>query len=130
MDIAFGDCLFVGGFQYALILVNCDTQYNWAFGLRNLSLDTILSAIWIFQAAAGSLARCFYCKCDHKLFGTAISKYLIDNQSKVVAAPAKWQSSNSLVESHWKTMVHMAHAYLTEKQIPRTFWFYAIVHLA
>ncbi len=26
MDIAFGDCLSVGGFQYALILVNCDTQ--------------------------------------------------------------------------------------------------------
>jgi hypothetical protein len=79
MDIAFGDCLSVGGFQYALILVNRDTQYNWAFGLRNLSLDPILSAIWIFWAAAGSLARCFYCKCDHKLFGTAISKYLIDN---------------------------------------------------
>jgi hypothetical protein len=53
-----------------------------------------------------------------------------NNQSKVVAAPAKWQLSNGLVELHWKTMVHMAHAYLTEKQMPRTFWFYAIVHLA
>jgi hypothetical protein len=41
-----------------------------------------------------------YCNCDHKLFGTAISKYLIDNLSKVVAAPAKWQSSNGLVKSH------------------------------
>jgi hypothetical protein len=27
-------------------------------------------------------------------------------------------------------MVHMARAYLTEKQMPRTFWFYAIVHSA
>jgi hypothetical protein len=27
-------------------------------------------------------------------------------------------------------MVHMACAYLTEKQMPRTFWFYAIVHAA
>ena len=27
-------------------------------------------------------------------------------------------------------MVHMARAYLTEKQMPRVFWFYAIVHAA
>jgi hypothetical protein len=27
-------------------------------------------------------------------------------------------------------MVHMARAYLTEKQMLQTFWFYAIVHLA
>jgi hypothetical protein len=27
-------------------------------------------------------------------------------------------------------MVHMGCAYLTKKQMPRTFWFYAIVHLA
>jgi hypothetical protein len=88
------------------------------------------SAIWLFWAAAGSLMRCFYCNCGHKLFGTAISKYLIDNQSKIAAAPAKWQSSNGLVKSHWKTMVHMARAYLTEKQMSWTFWFYAVVHLA
>jgi hypothetical protein len=73
---------------------------------------------------------CFYCDCDAKLFGTAISKYLIDNNSKIVAAPAKHQSSNGLVESHWKVMVHMACAYLTEKQMPCTFWFYAITHAA
>jgi hypothetical protein len=46
----------------------------------------------------------------------------------VVAAPAKRQSSNGLVESHWKVMVHMARAYLTEKQMPQAFWIYVIVH--
>jgi hypothetical protein len=130
MDIAFGDCLSVGSFRYVLVLVDRATWYNWAFGLNNLSLDAILAAIWLFHAAAGSLAKCFYCDCDLKLFGTAISKYLIDNQSKVVAAPEKWQSLNGLVELHWKTMVHMARAYLTEKQMPCTFWFHAITHLA
>jgi hypothetical protein len=30
MDIAFGDCFSVGGFWYALILVDCATRYNWA----------------------------------------------------------------------------------------------------
>jgi hypothetical protein len=111
-------------------LVDRSTQYNWAFGLQNLLLDTIISAIWLFWAAAGSLVICFHCNSDHKRFGTAISEYLIDNQSKIVAAPAKWQSSNDLVKLHWKTMVHMASAYLTEKQMPRKFWFYAVVHSA
>ncbi len=34
------------------------------------------------------------------------------------------------MESHWKVMVHMARAYLTEKHMPRSFWFYAFVHSA
>ncbi len=130
MDIAFGDCVSVGGYRYALILVDRATRYNWAFGLRSLSSSYIISALWKFRAAAGSLAWCFSCDCDLKLFGSAVSKHLIDNQSKVVAAPAKRQSANGLVESHWKTMVHMARAYITEKQMPRTFWFYTIVHAA
>jgi hypothetical protein len=111
MDIAFGNCLAIGGFQYALILVDRGTQYNWTLGLKSLSSDCILLALCLFWAAAGSLAQCFYCDCDTKLFRTAISKYLIDNDSKIVAAPAKHQLSNGLVESHWKVMVHMACAY-------------------
>ncbi len=123
MDIAFGDCVLVGGFCYALILVNCATWYNWTFGHQTLSSEDIILAL--------CLACCFYLDCDQKLFGSAVSKYLIDGHSKVVAAPAKCQSANSLVESHWKVMVHMAHAYyLTKKQMPRAFWFFAITHLA
>ncbi len=115
MDIAFGDCLSVGGSRYALILVDCATWYNWAFGHKNLMLDAILAAIRLFRAAAGSLAKYFYCDCDLKLFGTVISEYLIDNNYKVVAAPAKHKSSNGLVKSHWKIMVHMGCTYLTIK---------------
>jgi hypothetical protein len=59
MDIAFGDCLSVGIFWYALILVDCATWYNWVFGLKNLLSDAILAAIRLFHAAAGSLVICF-----------------------------------------------------------------------
>ncbi len=130
MDIAYGDCLSIGGFRYAFILVDRATYYNWTFGLKSLSSDCILSALRLFCAAAGSLARCLYCDCDAKLFGTAISEYLIDNTSKIVSAPAKCQSTNGLVKSHWKIMVHMARAYLTEKQMPWSYWFFAITHAA
>jgi hypothetical protein len=59
-----------------------------------------------------------------------MSEYLIDSNSKVVTAPTKRQLSNGLVKSHWKTMVHMGCAYLTEKQMPWSYWFYAITHAA
>jgi hypothetical protein len=130
MDIAFGDCLSIGGFCYAFILVDCAMRYNWTFGLKTLSSDCILRALRLSQSLAGSLACCFYCNCNTKLVGTGVSEYLIDNNSRVVTAPAKRQSLNGLVESHWKTMVYMACAYLTEKQMPRSFWFYAITHAA
>ncbi len=130
IDIAFGDCLSIGGFWYALFLVDRATCYNWTFGLKTLTSDSILAALCLFWASAGSLARCFYSKSNVKLFGLAIREYLIDSNSKVVAAPAKFQLSNGLAESYWKTMVHMGRAYITEKQMPRTFWFYAITHAA
>ncbi len=114
MDVAFDNCLAIGGFQYALILADRGTWYNWMFGLENLSSDCILLALCHCWAAAGSLAWCFYCDCDAKLFGTAISKYLANINSKIVAACAKHHSSNGLIESHWKVMVHMACTYLTE----------------
>jgi hypothetical protein len=57
-------------------------------------------------------------------------EHLIDNNSNIIVAAAGHQSSNGLVELHWKIMVHMARAYLTKKQMPRSFWFYAVVHSA
>jgi hypothetical protein len=54
MDIAFGDCVSVGGHCYALVLVDCATRYNWAFGLKTLSFECILAALRLFRAAAGS----------------------------------------------------------------------------
>ncbi len=47
-----------------------------------------------------------------------------------MAAPAKHQSAKGLVESHWKIVVHMGHAYLTGKKMPQFYWFYAITHAA
>jgi hypothetical protein len=129
-DIAFGDCVLLGGFHYALILVDRATRYNWVYGLKDLSSDSILSALRYFNADAGSYACCFCSDCDAKLFGTRICKHLIDNDSNIVAATAGCQSANGLVESHWKVMVHMSRAYLTEKQMPCSFWFFSIVHSA
>ena len=130
IDIAFGDCMSVGGYKYALIFVDRATRYNWCFGLKSLHHDDIISAFLAFRAEAGNLARQFRCDCDEKLFGSHIRSFLHLERSSIVASPAGRQSANGLVESHWKIMVHMSRAYLTEKQMPRTFWYYAVKHAA
>jgi hypothetical protein len=117
-DITFGHCLSIGGYCYALILVDHATHFKLTFGLKPLSSECILSALHLFRAAAGTLAHCFYCNCNAKYFGLAISEYLIYNKLKVLPAPAMRQSSNGLAESHWKLIVYMAQAYLTKKQMP------------
>jgi hypothetical protein len=75
----------LGGFCYALIFVDRATWYNWVFGLKDLSKESIL---------AGSYARCFRCDCDPKLFGATIKEHLFDHDSNLVAAAAGCQSAN------------------------------------
>ncbi len=129
LDIAFGDCMSVGGFKYALIFVNRATRYNWCFGLKSLHHNKIIAAFLTFWSEAGSLAKQFWCDCNDKLFGSHICSFLHLERS-IIASPAGWQSANGLVESHWKIMVHMSRAYLTEKQMPRTLWYFVIKHSA
>jgi hypothetical protein len=130
IDIAFGDCMSTGGYKYALIFVNRATHFNWCFGLKSLHHDDIIAGFMAFRAEAGSLAHQFRCDCNEKLFGSHIQSFLHLERLSIVASPAGRQSANGLVESHWKIMVHMSRAYLTEKQMPCSFWHYAIKHLA
>ena len=100
VDIAFGDCVSVGGFKFALIFVDRATRYNWTFGLKSLQHHDIQAAFLAFCNEAGSFAFQFRCDCDEKLFGSAVRSFLHTNQSSIAASPAGRQSANGLVESH------------------------------
>ena len=100
VDIAFGDCVYVSGYNFALIFVDHATCYNWKFGLKSLQHNDIQAAFLAFRDEAGSLARQFRCDCDEKLFGSAVRSFLHGNNLSIVASPAGRQSSNGLVESH------------------------------
>ena len=56
VNIAFGDCISVGGFHYSLIFVDRATRYNWVFGIKDLSKELILLAFCLFREDAGSFA--------------------------------------------------------------------------
>ena len=100
VDIAFGDCMSVGGYKYALICVDRATCFNWCFRLKSLHHNDILSAFLAFRAEAGNLTRQFWCDCDEKLFGSHIWSFLHLQRSSIISSPAGRQSANGLVESH------------------------------
>ena len=128
--MAFGDCMSIGGYKYALIFVDRATRFNWCFGLKSLHHDDIIAGFMVFLVEMGSLAHQFRCDCDEKLFGSHIQSFLHLERLLIVATLAGRQSANGLIESHWKIMVHMSHTYLIGKQLPRSFWYYAVKHSA
>ena len=130
MDIIFGDCVGLGGFRYAILLVDVATRYSWMYGIKTLTSYQIIATFEAFRADAGKLPKKFHSDFDRKLIGGKALKWILENKSKIIAAPAGRQSSNGLAERTWKTIIQMARAYITEKQVGREFWYFAIQHAA
>jgi hypothetical protein len=130
MDIVFGDCVALGGFRYALVLVDVATRFTWVYGLTSLSSTDIIGALLQFRIAAGAMPKEFHSDFDRKLIGGQTLRWIQENHGSIKAAPARRQSSNGLVERTWQTLVRMARAYITEKQVGREFWYFSIKHAA
>ena len=105
MDIVYGDCLSLGGFCYALLIVDVDTRYTWLYGLTSLTSAHIVSALESHRSDAGSIPKKYHSDFDHRLIGGQALRWIKTNKSKVVAANTGWQSSNGLVERTWRTLV-------------------------
>lgn len=95
MGIFFGDCMALGGFRYALVLVDVATRFTWLYGLTSLSSTDIIDALTSFRSAVdGRLPKKFHTDFDKKLMGGKALRWIQDNKSKVIAAPARRQSLN------------------------------------
>ena len=130
MDIVYGDCLSLGGFRYALLLVDVATRYCWIYGMPSLTSSHIIHAFDTFKSDVGRVPKKFHTDFDKKLIGGDALRWILNSGSKVVAANAGRQSSNGLAERTWRTIVVMARAYITEKHVGREFWFFAVQHAA
>ena len=130
LDIVFGDCLSIGGYRYALVFVDVATRYCWVYGMQALTSNEIISCFTSFQSDANATPKTFHTDFDKKLIGGKALKWIQEAKSRIIASPSNRQSSNGLVERTWQTLVRMARAYITEKQVGREFWYFAIKHAA
>jgi hypothetical protein len=132
VDIGYGDCVSIGGFRYVLILVDRTTRFQWLYGLKTMTQSNIIEALTKFQADAGGLPDKIYTDFDLKLIKGDTKKWLLNRipgkPCTVSAAPSGRQNENGLVKNHWKTTVSMARAYITDMQMPRSYWFWALRH--
>jgi len=69
MDIVFGDCLALGGFRYALLLVDVATIYCWIYGMQSLTSNHVIDALEAFRVDAGGMPCTFHSDFDKKLIG-------------------------------------------------------------
>ena len=119
MDIVFGDCVALGGHKYALLLVDVDTRYCWLYGMSSLSSTYITSPLEQSKEDSGRLPQWFYSDFDRKLMGGNSLWWILLNGSNIIAATARRQSLNGLVEHTWRTLIQMLRAFIAEKQVGR-----------
>ena len=103
----------LGGFRYALILVDVTTHYTWLYGLTTLTSSEIISALEAFVSDAGAYPRKFHADFDNKSLvalhyasstNTAASllHLLVDNLPMVLSNPLGKLSSGWHWSISWK----------------------------
>ena len=127
-DIVFGDCFALGGHQYDLLLVDVATRYCWLYGMSSLSSASITLALEKFKVDAGRLPHRFHSDFNRKSIGGNPLQWILSNVFNIIAAPSGHQYSNGLEELTWRTLIQMAQAFITEKQVGREFWYFTVQH--
>ncbi len=69
MDIVYNDCLPLGGYKYALLLVNVATQYAWVYGLSSINSAAIVDSLDSFRTNADGVAKTFHTDFNKRLIG-------------------------------------------------------------
>ncbi len=76
MDIVYRDCLSLGGYRYALLLVDVATKNCWIFGMPSLTSASVLSALESFYAETNAMPKTFHTDFDKKLIGGKALKWI------------------------------------------------------
>jgi len=128
MDIGYGDCKAVGGARYCALLVDRATRQTFIYGIKSLTHAALVAVFKQFRLDAGGLPKVLLTDFDSKIFGGATGQWLKENFCNVRAAPPRRQNQNGLVERTWETVTGMARSYITDMQMPRCYWYWALRH--
>ena len=64
------------------------------------------------------------------MIGGNALRWILANGLNIIAAPEGIKSSNGLTELTWSTLIKTARVYITENQVGREFWYFAVQHAA
>mmetsp|Transcript_21148 Transcript_21148/g.26890 ORF Transcript_21148/g.26890 Transcript_21148/m.26890 type:complete len:438 (+) Transcript_21148:1038-2351(+) len=137
-DIVYGLGTAIGGYRYALWLVDRATRYVFEYPLKTLQEDELLKAIQLFRRdCGGRLPSRMIADRDFKLIRGKMAEFLEGinwdadmaramGQCSVSGAPTGRQNQNGLAEIKWKHVMNMVRNWLTSNYLPKTFWYFAL----
>ena len=111
-----------------LIIVDRKTRYNYVLPLTDCKSTTLIKHLQHLKVIAGKLPRTLYTYFDTTLLSTKITTWYNKENGIILAAPPAQQHQNGLVERTWQTLSKMARAFITDKKMPRSYWYWAIKH--
>ena len=126
MDIAYGNVVAPGGIKFALIIVDRETRYTYVLPLKNCQSQSIITVLKQLMIMAGKLPTSLYTDLDTKLLSSSVLTFCTEHDTMIIAAPSEQQNQNGLVKRTWQTLSQMARAFVTDKHMPRSYWFWAI----
>jgi len=125
MDILFGSGTSIGGYRYALFLVDRATRQKFVYPMRSLKND-LLSTIKTFCSDIHRVPKAFKSDFDHKLMGKEVQYFLKSNHSTIESVPPNEQNKNGLCERNWRSVLVMARNWLASALLPCQFWWHAL----
>ncbi len=126
-DIGYGDSKSIGnGASHCILFVDRATRYTWIYPLKSLHHTSIKEVLSQWTLDAGSFPKRLYTDFDHKILDGPTSLFLRENKVLLRGAPNGRQNQNGLVERAWQTITNMGRAFITDMQMPRNFWYWAL----
>ena len=94
--------------------------------LKICKCGSITLALQKLKTMTGKLSTRSFTAFDQKILCEAVASFCADNNSLMLAVPSDQLYQNGLVERAWKTISEMAWSYITDKQMPRSYWYWDI----
>ena len=116
------------GIKFALLVVDRKTRYNFVLPLQDCKSISITNALQKLKVMDGKLPQIMYTDFDPKLLSKTVTNWYHNNDGMIMAAPPEQQHQNGLAERTWKSISQMARAYINNKQMSKSYWYWAIKH--
>ena len=132
LDNVHMDVIFFIVYHCTLLRVDIYINYCWNYGISSLTSTEVIILFRFFRGDDGDLLKRFHAVSFFamKINSNKALKWIPTNKITIIAAPTDCQSSDGLAEHTWQTIIKMAWAYITEKQVGREFSYYEIWHSA
>ena len=125
MDILFGSGTSIGGYRYALFLVDRATRSKFVYPIRSLKND-ILNTIKTFCSDIQMVPKAFKTDFDHKIMGKQVQYFIKSNNGTIESVPPNEQNKNGLCERNWRSVLVMSRNWLASALLPCQFWWHAL----